>query len=385
MNSIRQRRAVRWEILLIGAAALAISPLLGDPAHAVTITGTTYASESGGPTPNPTSASYNMTNLSSVSANIRSDVADAHAESYASASVGANGVTKTTGGLAWVTVTSPASLYDPRGDLWNASATGTVIQANYTPSGSLSGLNTAPFQFSLPASIFATSDPFYSTPITLSTDPPTMVPPLTGVPTSMQPPVTGTGMNQKVAQGVVANGVGSSLPSFFDIFVDVDATAYNGIKGAPGVTGTSLFSGMYEFNPSTGAYTPSGNFVTDVFGHPAEQPTITPSSDPNTPGYSLTFQNDILGGLFGAQVGSPFTVEIETSEMMGDPNNPTATFDFSGLNDPQGQLGVGGSVTGAFLLTDQSDFSVSAVPEPSAFCLAAFAAVGLLLGLRRRK
>jgi hypothetical protein len=123
MNSFRRRSVLPWEILFTGAVALAISPLFGGPALAVTITGSTYASETLGPAPNPTSASSNMTNLSSVSASIRSDVADAHAESYASASVGANGVAKTTGGLAWVTVTSPANLYDPRGDVGNASAT----------------------------------------------------------------------------------------------------------------------------------------------------------------------------------------------------------------------------------------------------------------------
>jgi len=365
MNAIRQRRAFLWQGLFFAAVALAISPLLGDSAHAVSITGSTYASENGGPTPNPTSKSYNLSNLSSVSASIRSDVEYAHAESYASAMVTANGVVKTTGGLAWTDVTSPTTLLNNRGDVWNASATGTTIQANYTGNGTAP--NSAPFQFSLPASIAQSADPYYSNP----------APPPAGYtdPTSLVPQVSG-GM---VAQGVTVNGGGNSLPSFFDVFVTVEASAFNGTTTVP------LFNGSYEFNPSTGAYTPSGNFMTDVFGNPAEQPEVVFSGSAHSPSdYSLVFPQDILGNTFQAPVGSPFTVDIDTSVSMGDPGNP-GNFNFSGLSDPDGVLGAGGSVTGQFLLTDPSDFSVSAVPEPSAICLAAFAAAGLMLQLRRRK
>ena len=89
MNANRQRRAFLWLGLSMGAAVLALSPLLGDSAHAVTITGSTYAAAT--PPPGPlvsTSKSYNLFSLTSVSANIRSDELVSHAQSYASASVG---------------------------------------------------------------------------------------------------------------------------------------------------------------------------------------------------------------------------------------------------------------------------------------------------------
>lgn len=102
------------------------------------------------------------------------------------------------------------------------------------------------------------------------------------------------------------------------------------------------------------------------------------------PQYTLGFTGDILGATFEAPPDTPFTVEITTSVSMGDPSNPTE-FDFSGSTDHGGVLGADSSVTAQFLLTDPADFTVSALPEPSAIYLAVFAAAGLMLQLRRRK
>jgi hypothetical protein len=364
MNAIRQRCDSLRPVLLIGAAALAILPLLVDSAHAVTITGSTYAAAT--PPPGPlvsTSKSYNLFNLTSVSANIRSDEIVSHAQSYASASVGPSGVTKTTGGLAWTD--APTTIDNTRGDVWNASASGTMIQADYTPAGQASGKGFATFQFSLPASIAMSADPFYP-----------LLPPPAGYtdPTAMQLPVNAA---NQVAQGVIANG-GTSLPSSFDVFVTVHATA----------NGVSLFDGSYEFDPNTGAYTPSKDFINarDLANNPVTT-VIGQSSAAGTPQFSLGFSGDIAGGTFDAPIGTPFNVFIDTTVSMGDPSNP-ALFDLSGATiPPQGVFGAGGSITGQFLLTnpDVADFTVSAVPEPSAICLAAFAAAGLILQLRRRK
>ncbi len=363
MNAIRQRRDYLWLGLLVGAASLAISPLLGDSAHAVTITGTTYAAAT--PPPGPlvsTSKSYNLYSLTSASANIRSDEIVSHAQSYASASVGPTGVTKTTGGLAWTD--APTTIDNLRGDVWNASASGTTIEATYNGSGMAP--NTTTFQFLLPASILATADPYYYLPA---------APPAGYTdPTIMQLPLNTA--NQTVAQGVVSNG--TNLPSFFDVFVDVEATAYNGVKGDPGVTAFPLYSGSYHFDPNTGVFTSNG-FLTNGVTESVKQ-----SDDPTMPQYTLGFNGDILGTPFQAPVDAPFTVEINTSVSMGDPSNPEAdTFDLTGAIDHAGVFSAGGSVTAEFLLTDPSEFTVTAVPEPSAICLAIFAAAGLMLSLRR--
>jgi len=157
MNSIRQRRAL---VLIVGSVTLAISPPFGDPACAVTITGNTYASQNTPPVVSATN-SYNKSDLVTVSANIRSDTTVSHAQSTASAYVDAAGVHKTTSGRAWTDVTSPTTLFNPRGDIWNASATGTKIIANYTDPSNPSNPPTATFQFSLPASILKSNDPFF--------------------------------------------------------------------------------------------------------------------------------------------------------------------------------------------------------------------------------
>jgi len=369
MNSTCQRRAVLRATLFIGAAALVISPLLGGAAHAVTITGSTYASETGGPTPNPTSASYNLTNLTSVSDSIRSSVTNAYAESYASAMVTQSGVTKTAGGLGWTNTAT--TLYNARSDLWNASATGTTIEANYTGNGTVPSV--APFQFSLPASILETADPYYSNGGAASGDPPSMMPPVSG------------GM---VAQGVNGDGIGQGSPTNPQppVIVSVVATAYNGIEGSSHVTGTSLFDGSYEFDPTTGDYTLTGSFqnAANQFLLNGGASGGTNTTNPLMPEYTLGFNGSILGATFDAPVNTPFSVDIETSVMMGDPSDPT-DFDSTGLSGQFGQIGAGGSVTAQFLLTDTSDFSVSAVPEPSSLWLAAFAAAGLILVCRRRR
>ncbi len=395
MNSIRQRRGLT---LIVGAVALAISPALGNLARAVTITGNTYASQTGGSPPASAANSYNMTNLTSVSANIQSNTTVSHAQSYASASVGAMGVTKTTGGRAWTD--SPTNTFNARGDLWNASATGTTIVAQYN------GSQPAPpaqFQFSLPASILQKDDPFYSVPVSPSGP---------AGPTSMLLPTSTDGMgNPTVAQGAIVNAVaGTPNPSFFDIFADVEAS----IPAQGSIPFTPLFSGTFMFDPSTGELTTTGGFANQITV--TQQPGGS-ATDPTQPEYSLTFAQNIMGGTFNATANSPFSVSMTSYMTMGNPDtsgNPAtfqpfqfpqppidnpdqflfpndfgfAPFDFTNSSTPpQGVIGGGGSITAQFLLSgpNQADFSVSAVPEPSTFCLAAIAGVALLWQRRRRR
>ncbi len=376
MNSIRQRRALT---LIVGAVALAISPALGIPARAVTITGNTFASQTGGSPPASAANSYNMTNLTGVSANIRSDTTVSHAQSAASAVVGNAGVTKTTSGRAWTD--APTTTFNARGDIWNASATGTQIIANYTGLGSAPA--TVPFQFALPAQIPLLTDPFYNA----SGQPANSPPPGYTDPTAMLLPVSGTTpANQTVAQGAIANGSGT-LPSFFDVYVDVEANAlFNG-------TTTPLFSGTYIFNPVTGQFTGTGDFDQTTNNSPVKLLIPPPNTTDSTkPEYSLGFAQDITSQTypttFNAPVGQQFSVFIDTSIMMGDPSHPDNTdFDYSNASAFGGAVGIGGSVTAQFMLPTelQSQFMVQAVPEPSTLCLAAIAGVALLWQRRRRR
>jgi hypothetical protein len=235
-----------------------------------------------------------------------------------------------------------------------------------------------PFQFSLPAQIPLLADPFYN-----SSGQPANPPPSGTDPSAMLLPVTGsTPQTQTVAQGAIANGSGT-LPSFFDVFVDVEANAQFANSTTP------LFSGTYIFNPITGQFTGTGNFDPAAPGSTVKPVIPAPNSNDTTkPEYSLGFQQDILGGTFNAPVGQQFTVSINTSIAMGDPSHPdNFNFDYSNATAFGGAVGTGGSVTAQFLLPSalQDQFTVQAVPEPSTICLAAVAGVGLLLQLRRRK
>src|SRR5438128_12403978 len=95
------RRVQAWGASAIWTSSLLLVALAPASARAVTVSGTTYAANTGGPGTNPATASYNFTSPTTVSASIRSDVTYSHAQSWASATVTCAGVTKTTGGRGW--------------------------------------------------------------------------------------------------------------------------------------------------------------------------------------------------------------------------------------------------------------------------------------------
>lgn len=340
--------------LAILSTGLIIASLLPVPAVAVTISGSTYAANTGGPPPNPTSANYNQTNPTSVSANIRSDVTWSHAQSWASAYVTASGVTKTTGGRGWVDTppTAIAPLYDGRSNLWNAYASGTQLVVSGPGSN-------AAMHFVIPANGIPAA--FNAQPANLPTDPQAITPPANG-------------------QGIVSRGsIGpGSMPSFFDVFVQVDASAQQG--GNPAV---KLFQGSFLFDPNDGTYHPSGDFTN-------ASPVITPGdpANPNAPQFSLAFPTDIVGGSFNPIVGQPFDATINIHMTMGDPNNqfPTVTptpYDFTGRAGSP--IGAGGAFASQFLLDNPSQFTLHAVPEPSTLALASLGALAAIFAVRRSR
>ncbi|HEV2971139.1 MAG TPA: PEP-CTERM sorting domain-containing protein [Pirellulales bacterium] len=350
----------RGTIVVVG---LLVFVLAASSARAVVINGATYAAENGGPAPNPTSKSYNVGNLNSASASIRSDVVYSHAQSWAQATLTGSGVVKSSGGRGWVDVppTAVPPLYDGKSNLWNAYASGTTLVANYTGPGAPPP--TATFQFQIPQNGVPGFNSASSATI-LPTDPTQLTPPSNG-------------------QGLVLSGSNGSLafPSFFDVFVQVDATAQQG------ATFVNLFHGTFTFDPGMRTFTnQTGGFAGVNFG-------ITP--DPVFPNTFHVSYPTINGGSFDAAVGVPFDANINVYATMGDPSqsfnfgkpstypNP---YDFTPYNNPltNGQpVGAGGTITTNFF-TDPSKFTVTAVPEPSSLALAAVGGLGMILAMRRR-
>ena len=338
----RQHRVSRSVLAGRGAALRAggfIAVMLAAAsAKAVTVSGTTYAAETGGPTPNPASTSFSLTNPTAASDSIRSDVKYSHAEAWASASVTCLGVTKTTGGRGWADTppTATAPLFDNKANLWNASASGTQVVANYTGKGTPPEFT--PFDFVIPGNGVASQ--FNAFPGNSAGDPAELTPPSGGI-------------------GFVVNGGGGgagTLPSFFDIFLQIDATAQQG-AGQP----VDLFHGTLLFDPGALTFQTTGGFA-------GISPIVTGSAGH----YSVSFPT-IQGGTFNAVVGQSFQTNFNVYMTMGDPNRqfnsadpatyPTP-FDFSGMSG--GAVGAVGAFASSVSVNDPSNFMVSAVPATSA-------------------
>ena len=321
-------------IIVASLSASVVALLSASIARAVTISGSTYAAETGGPTPNPASASFNLTDPLSISDAIRSDVKWSHAQAWAQASVTCDGVIKTTGGRGWVDTPPSATLplYDNKANLWNSYASGTQVVANYTGKGAAPEFT--PFNFSILGN--GVANQFNPFPGNSATDPAELTPPSSGI-------------------GFVVNGGGGgagSLPSFFDIYLRIDATAQQG-SGQP----VDLFHGTLLFDPGALTFQTTGGFagispiVTGTAGH-----------------YTVSFPT-IQGGVFNAVVGQPFQTNFNVSMTMGDPNQqfnfsdpatyPTP-FDFSSMSG--GAVGAVGAFGASAAVPDASNFMISTAP-----------------------
>lgn len=325
---------------LIRGAGLLCAFLPATVGQGVTISGSTYAANTNGqPPPSSTSMTFNLTNPTSVSDSIRSDVTYSHAQAWASATVTCLGVTKTTGGRGWAD-TSPiatAPFYDNKANLWSAYASGTQVVANYTGKGTAPQFT--PFNFAIPGDV---ASQFNAFPGNGPGDPATLTPPSSGI-------------------GFVVNGGGGgagSLPSFFDISLQIDATAQQG-SGQP----VDLFHGTLLFDPGALTFQTTGGFA-------GISPVVTPG--PISGQYFVSFPT-IQGGTFNATVGQPFQTNFNVYMTMGDPNrqfdpNNQATFpvpfNFSTMSG--GTVGAVGAFASSVLANDPSNFMVSVVPDAPA-------------------
>jgi PEP-CTERM motif len=345
--------------------------LASTTARAVVITGSTYASDTGDPhlPISPQSKAFNIGNPTSASNSIRSDVTYSHAQASASATVTGSGVVKSTSGRAWLDTTPNApdtSLFNTRGDLWNASASGTQLVAN-GPAG-----QNVPFNFFIPGTTLVPAVQF--PPNTLPTDPANV----------MQP-------RQAGQQGFFSdngnlNGNPSGLSGVFKEYVQVDANLQIIGQAIPFLT----FHGGLIYNPADNTVTGTGDFASPAA---AAQKLVVLNG--TAPIYNMTLPDISIPA--DIPTNTPFDALITLQMSMGDPNytfngnNPAATLpagfpsDTSTLPGGVGPIGAGGSFAVEFFITDTTGrFSLQVVPEPSTIALAAIGAVGMLVAIRRR-
>jgi hypothetical protein len=352
-------------------SALVLLALTSSTARAVVITGSTYASDTGDPhlPTSPQSKAFNIGNPTSASSSIRSDVTYSHAQASATATVTASGVVKSTSGRAWLDTTPnlpDTSLYNSRGDLWNASATGTQLVVN-GPSG-----QSVPFSFFIPGTTLVPAVQF--PPNTLPTDPQNV----------MQP--RQTGQQGFFADNGNLNGNPAPLSGVFKQYVQVDANLQIIGQAVPFLT----FHGGLIYNPADNTVSGTGDFTSPATA--AQKLEILNGTGPI---YNITLPDISIPT--SIPTNTPFDALIDMHMSMGDPsfnfdgNNPAATLpagfpsDTSILPNGVGPIGGGGSFVVELLMTDTTGrFNVQVVPEPSTIVLAAFAGLGVLLARRRR-
>jgi hypothetical protein len=293
-----------------------------------------------------------------------------HAQASATATVTASGVVKSTSGRAWLDTTpiSPdTSLFNSRGDLWNASATGTQLVVN-GPAG-----QNVPFNFFIPGTTLVPAVQF--PPNTLPTDPQNV----------MQP--RQTGQQGFFSDNGNSNGNPAPLPSVYNEYVQVDATFT--VSGQ--VNPFLQFHGGLTFNAGENSVAGTGDFASPAAA--AKKVVITNGTGPV---YNLNLQDITIPTL--VPTNTPFDAIINMHMSMGDPNfafdgnNPGATLpasippDTSTFPNGVGPIGAGGSFAVEFFMTDTSGrFTLQVVPEPSTIVLGAFGGLGVLLARRRRR
>src|SRR5262245_25563512 len=122
-------------------AAMAGSLALAEISWGVSVTTSTYATQSNPPTVTANSPLTTVTNPTSISRSVRSDENSAatnaaHAQAWGSATVTAGVVTKSASGNGWLNVGAPTV----KAETWSSSASGSQYIVNGPP-------GTVPFQF----------------------------------------------------------------------------------------------------------------------------------------------------------------------------------------------------------------------------------------------
>ncbi len=339
-----------WLVFGVGLAAAAPTPAL-----AVSTSISATASQSGSfvsDTIAPNARTVVASLLASDSFTTSSvTVPKSHAKAFATAKVNTitGVVTKATGGLGWVD--SPAS-NDPRANAWSSYASGTQLIANGAG-------GTVPIQFFIPGTANGViPDADYGVP-----------PPQASEPASLT----------LSKQSLLSNSNNMpTVPSFFDVFIELHASVHQG------PIDQELFNGTLTFQPGT-APVPTGDFANVTLIFP-------PGGGDGT--FHVDFA-DYLGPTVDLVSNTPFDLIMDLYMTAGGPHGapgpgaglpplalpPGATF--AGQTDA---IGSGGSFLAAVRILDETH-QLAVVPEPSSLvllCLGGLSWVAMAIRRRRR-
>jgi hypothetical protein len=294
-----------WAAVFLAGVALLTA---ATPCWAVSVTTSTYATQSDPPTVTAQTPLATKTSLTSVSASVRSDENSAttnaaHAQAWASAQVTSSGVVKSASGKGWLDSTTPTV----KSETWSSSASGSM----YEVSGSAG--QSVPFQFQA------------------------------GIPTgSLTIFDTGLDPQQNLASDFPLNVLQlkrSAVPDnpVFDLFFSLNvAVTQNGVT-------QPIFGGHATF-AANGAITLSGDDPQSQSFFPQFLSIDQASADGSLAAH---FNPIAFPRIVQVVPNIPFELTFIETMKMGDGVSTSAT-DFSGLS--AAQSGGGGSFTGTFEL-----------------------------------
>jgi hypothetical protein len=312
-------------------------------AQAAQVNTSTYATDlAGHPSPDPLTEVKTGTGSPAVTSSIRRDSTKAHAQAWASASLGATGITKSASGNGWLDPGTPT--LDAKGETWSSSASGSPYMVNNANPGS-----TTTFQLRIPAG-----------------------PTLNLVGTGYNPAQAQAGdfplpSPQTISRTQIPAG---SNTSFFDFTFHLTAIVQQG------VTVQQIFDGGFTV---------------------AADGTVTPVGDSTSP--FLTLNVDAAGSI-GAQFvdnfvfpktatvinNSVFDLTFVETMQMGDGVSTTGGT-FPSLGSMTTQVGGGGSFTAVFEMRNPVDPNsvLVAAPEPASLLSAGIGGLLAIAAVYRRR
>jgi hypothetical protein len=310
---------VRRGLMAIGIAVLAsLAPT--EPSWGVSVTTSTYATQNLPPIQTAQHPLTTVTNLTTISASVRSDVSGAaghaaHAQAWGQAQVTSMGVTKSASGNGWLDATAPTS----KSETWSSSASGSRYIVN-GPAG-----QSVPFQFQV-------GIPSSQGQLTL---------PLTGYDPS-QAQATDFGPPNVLSFNRTAIPAGNLFSSgSFDLFFDLEvAVTQNGVT-------QPIFNGQATL-AANGQVTFGGDSQSQAF---FPQFLIIDQSQGNGQLNAHFFDQRVFPNSVSLAPNTPFELTFIETMKMGNGVVTGGINDFPALTE---QTGAGGSFTGSFEMLNPS-------------------------------
>ncbi len=312
------------------------------PVKAVTVSTSTLAQETAG-LPRDSKIVGPLSNPTTISSNIKSDVTKAHATAFASSKINTTTgvITKSTSGSAYYNTGSPT--FDAKLASWSASASGTTLVAH---SITATAPSLAPFRLSL------FTDPNQET----------------GFDATFSNALGGAAAPKQ--ELVRDNGGLTTLPAGLDVVLSLNVV----LNQPPFVTNQTLFNGTATFHPDGKVDFTNSFFTMGV------QAIV--GADSANPGAQRTHLSDIAPINFNVKPDVPFDLLLDLGLSMGNPLDPNPALQTIGSSLAR-NLGVAAAFSTDTSLTDTTNFALQVVPEPSSVLLLVAGALGSLLTFRQ--